>query len=198
MADRGTTVLDPLADAIAGAAGEGVRLSRLPLVGQITLRAGPEVASLVDVGLGLALPDAPNRVTSDGGRAAVWLGPDEWLLLVPRADVATTIARLEMALDGRHFAAVDTSAARLGLAVSGAAARAVLAKGCSLDLHPRAFGPGECAQTALARVPVLIVQRDTAPTFWVFVRPSYAVFLARWLIDAATEYRLPPIPERAP
>ncbi|MCC7274158.1 MAG: sarcosine oxidase subunit gamma [Alphaproteobacteria bacterium] len=194
MADRGTTILDPLAAAIAAASCEEARLSRLPLVGQVTLRAGRDAVSLAGVALDLALPTEPNRVASDGGRAAVWLGPDEWLILLPRGDVASTVARLEMALDGGHFAAVDTSAARLGLALSGPAARQVLAKGCGLDLHPRAFAPGDCAQTALARVPVLLVQRDEAPTFWVFVRPSYAVFLARWLIDAIAELRLAPIP----
>lgn len=194
MVEIGATVLDGLAADMASVSGASVSLTALPILGQIAFRAGADCLPLAAAALGVSLPAEANRFQSDGARAALWLGPDEWLLLVPRPEVATTIARFEMALAGHHFAAVDTSAARLGLALSGPMARTVMAKSCHLDLHPHRFGPGHVAQTTLARVPAVILQRDELPSYWVLVRPSYAMFVTRWLIDAMREFQLPPIP----
>ena len=71
-------------------------------------------------------------------------------------------------------------------------ARSLLEKGCGVDLHPRAFGPGCCAQTLLARLPVIIDQLSVAPAYRVFVRRSAARWLVEWLIDAAEEFRFAP------
>jgi sarcosine oxidase subunit gamma len=71
--------------------------------------------------------------------------------------------------------------------VAGPRARDLLAHGCALDLHPRSFGPGRCAQTMLARAQVLLVAHD-GDEFTVFVRSSFAGYLATWLLDAAAEY----------
>lgn len=196
MVDTGGTLLDGLAADMASVSGPSATLSALPILGQITLRAGPDCLPLAAAALGVSVPTDPNRFQSDGARAALWLGPDEWLILVPRPEVATTIARFEMALAGNHFAAVNTSAARLGLEISGRMARTVMAKGCHLDLHPQHFGPGHVAQSTLARVPAIILQRDEAPTYWVLLRPSFALYVARWMIDAMAEFHLAPIPVR--
>jgi sarcosine oxidase subunit gamma len=59
----------------------------------------------------------------------------------------------------------------------------VLSKGCSLDLHPTAFAEGACAQTLLARVPVILC-RTAAETWQILVRPSFAPYLRAWLEDA--------------
>ena len=71
--------------------------------------------------------------------------------------------------------------------ITGAHSRDLLAKGCGLDLHPRAFGPGRCAKTILAKAGVIIRQVDDSPSFDVIVRRSVADYLARWLEDAAQE-----------
>jgi sarcosine oxidase subunit gamma len=63
----------------------------------------------------------------------------------------------------------------------------LLAHGCALDLRPRVFGPGRCAQTLLARAGVVLMARD-GDEFLVFVRSSFAGYLAAWLLDAAAEY----------
>ena len=65
--------------------------------------------------------------------------------------------------------------------LAGPEARAVLAQGVSLDLHPRVFEPGRCAQTVLARVPILLHQIDPTPRFRLFVRASFAPYIAEWL-----------------
>ena len=89
---------------------------------------------------------------------------------------------LELARTGG--AVVDVSAGRAGLVLSGSTARALLEHGCSVDLHPRSFGPGRAAQTELALTHALVLAIDDAPTYWVYVRPSFAGYLADWLTDA--------------
>jgi sarcosine oxidase subunit gamma len=68
----------------------------------------------------------------------------------------------------------------------------VLAKGCPLDLHPRAFATGNCAQSLLAKASVLIhLPNDDAqrgPTFDLYVARSFAHYLFAWLEDAGREY----------
>ena len=59
----------------------------------------------------------------------------------------------------------------------------VLARGCSVDLRARSFGPGRCAQTLLARAQV-IIHCVSDETFRLFVRPSFAPYLRAWLADA--------------
>lgn len=80
------------------------------------------------------------------------------------------------------------SAQRTTIDIAGPYARDVLAHGCSLDLHPRAFGPGRCANTQLAKAQTVLQQLDQTPTFRVHVRASFAEYLGRWLLDACTEY----------
>ena len=84
-------------------------------------------------------------------------------------------------------AVVDVSANRTTISIAGPRARDLLAFGCSIDLDPRAFGPGRCAQTMLARAQVIIVPvgPEAEPAFRVLVRPSFAAYLAAWLADAA-------------
>ena len=68
--------------------------------------------------------------------------------------------------------------------------RELLAKGCPLDLHPRAFDVGQCAQSHLAKAPILIRQLDREPSFEIVVRRSFADYFWLWLEDAAAEYGL--------
>jgi sarcosine oxidase subunit gamma len=71
--------------------------------------------------------------------------------------------------------------------VSGPRARELLAKGCSLDLHPRAWEPGRCAQTSIARVSVLLHALDPEG-FDLYCARSYAGSVWHWLTEAAAEY----------
>jgi len=115
----------------------------------------------------------------------LWLGPDEWLVVVPEEASADLPTRLARALARRRAAISDLSSSRTIIEIGGAAARDLLAAGCGLDLHPRVFVPGQCAQTLLARVPVIVDQLDAAPHYRVLVRRSYRSWLVDWLIDAA-------------
>lgn len=138
--------------------------------------------------LGFDLPTKANTVAGGEGVCALWLGPNEWLITTSGSEAAGLLVRLNGALAGHHASAVDVSDARTVIALRGARARDVLAKGCGLDLHPRQFRPGHCAQTALARAGVLIHQTDAEPAYDIYVDRSFAQYLWTWLEDAAAEF----------
>ena len=186
LAHRGLQRAAPEAPAAAG-----VTLRERRFRAMIALRgdAGDErFLSAVGAGLGVALPLEPNTTAQDGSTTALWLGPDEWLVTAPPGEEQVLVPALRSTLGDRHAAAVDLSESRTVIAVSGAKARDLLAKGCTLDLHPRAFPVGACAQTGLARAGVLLHLVNEAPTFEITIPRSYADYLWAWLADAAREY----------
>ncbi|MEV8556650.1 sarcosine oxidase subunit gamma family protein [Streptomyces sp. NPDC051917] len=169
-----------------------IRLAELPFLAQVNVRLdakGP-AAEAVGLALGLQLPLEPNTAVHAGDVTAVWLGPDEWLVVGLRGTERDLESRIRSAAGDEPVSVTDVSAQRTTLLVGGPRARDLLAHGCSLDLHPRAFGPGRSAQTTLARTQVVLVARDEPRAgFWVLVRSSFAGYLADWLLDAAVEYR---------
>jgi sarcosine oxidase subunit gamma len=171
----------------------GVRLWPEPAGTQLCLRGdahgalGEAVQSVFE----LTLPVA-GSVRAAAGRRILWLGPDEWLAVAADADAAALVSGLEQALAGAHALVSDVSHSRCILGLSGPDARRVLMKGCSLDLDPVAFAPGQCAQSALARAHMLLHQTSDAPCYHVYVHRSFADYVFAWLEDAATEYGLVP------
>ena len=171
----------------------GVQLSERPFLGHLNLRGNPaDLAFLqgVERVLGFGLPLKPNTVAESRELAALWLGPDEWLLLTPPDREGAIAQALRDSLGTVFLAIVDISSGQTVINIRGNLAREVLAKGCSLDLHPRHFYPGRCAQTHIAKATVLIRQQDDTPSFDLVVRRSFAEYLALWLKDSAQEYGL--------
>ncbi|MDX1499633.1 MAG: sarcosine oxidase subunit gamma family protein [Woeseiaceae bacterium] len=126
------------------------------------------------------LPAEPNTISIAGHRV-YWLGPDEWLIRCAAGQAAGVVAALEDALAGLHVAVNDVSGGNVAIDLAGAAVRDLLARGSTLDFHPRAFRPGDCAQTGLAKAGVLVGQLTDAPTFELVVRRSFADYVLRWL-----------------
>jgi sarcosine oxidase, subunit gamma len=164
----------------------GITVEPFVAMADIRLGAvGPEARTR----LGVDLPTAPNTWEPTGTGRAVWLGPDEWLLSSTTEapeDLETRVRAAVLPLGG---SATDVSAQRIGLRLTGARVRDVLAKGCSIDLHPRVFGRGSSAQTALGQAGVvLLALSDAGDDYAVLVRSSFAGYLADWLLDAALEF----------
>ena len=190
--NHGASPLASRAELLAQASVPDVlEISEVPFRAQITLRLDPKGAAADRVGtaLGTMLPQQPGEVAVSGNVLVLWMGPDEWLLVGPEGTAEAIQSTLTEALAGEHAAVVDVSAHRTIVDVAGPKAEELLNKGCSLDLHPRSFEAGRCAQTMLARAEVILVRRHAAaPGFWVFVRSSFSRYLADWLADAAAEY----------
>jgi sarcosine oxidase subunit gamma len=171
----------------------GIAMGERPLPGIVNLRGGHEaVSTAFEAAFGFALPAKPNSAAGKGKAGAkttvtaLWLGPDEWWLL--GADGAGLGAKLTKALDGQAAAVTEVGESRACIRVAGPHARDLLAKGCPLDLHPRVFRTGQCAQSTLAKAGVLIHQVDDEPAYDIYVLRSFAEYLWLWLEDAAREY----------
>ncbi|MFH8735653.1 sarcosine oxidase subunit gamma [Streptomyces sp. NPDC017964] len=179
--------------AVTGA--RGVRLTEWPFLSMVNVRVDPAsaAATRIEKTLGAPLPREHGETTSSGAHTAFWLGPDEWLVL-SQTEEGVAAAELREALAADPGSVVDVSANRTTLELSGPAARQVLEKGCPLDLHPRAFGPGRAVSTTVGPIAVLLWQVDDGPTYRLLPRSSFADYLARWLIDAMHEYRGPELP----
>ena len=144
--------------------------------------------------LGVHLPNTPNTTAAADALLAIWLGPDEWLLLAERQESGPLVAALHAELAGHLASVVDISAGQTVIRLRGPSTGDVLAHGCALDLDPSAFPPGTCAQTLLARAQVLLLAVDAAPTVDVIVRRSFAPYVAAWLEDAGGQHGLRFVP----
>ena len=165
-----------------------VQLAEPRFGGKINLRGTPEPAFLdaVSGAVGVRPATESGVVAQANGHAALWIGPNEWLVVAAPGAEAETAASLREALAKHHAAVTDVSESLAVIAISGANARHVLAKGMSLDLHPRAFAAGRCARASLAKTVVLIHQTsDSPPAYDLYIDRSYAEYLWRWLEDAA-------------
>jgi sarcosine oxidase subunit gamma len=168
----------------------GVSLSERPGLAMFVISAGAgkagEVAAKVRSTTGLELPDGPNRV-SNGGFALIGTGPGQWLAVVEGKSGLALLARLAAALKG--FATlVDQSDGKAVLRISGPRARDVLAKGCSLDLHPSVFKPGSAGTTPVSLIDCVIWQVDETPTYDLAVASSFAGSFWSWITSSAAEY----------
>jgi sarcosine oxidase subunit gamma len=136
--------------------------------------------------IGCALPE---RLCSAVGRdvEAFWLGPDTWLLQADLPAVAGLERSLRAALGAVHHAVVEVSHRFAGIGVDGPRAREVLAAGCLVDLHPRAFPPGAVARTLLGKATVVLVKRHEY-RFELLVDGSFAPYAWRFLENAAREH----------
>ncbi len=123
---------------------------------------------------------ALNTFVSHRDRLVVSLGPLWWLVDAPQGSMPVE--------GGGAVSAVEVSAQRTPLVLTGTQARQVLAHGCALDLHADHFAEGSAAQTMLAKAGVLLA-RTGGDEYRVWVRASFARYLVAWLIDASIEYR---------
>lgn len=185
---------EPLAPqpAVAVAEARGVRLGERRL-GKIALRGDPGARSFmaaVGRALDLLLPNEPNSTSGKGDLGVLWQGPDAWLVTCPPDQVGARISQLQKALAEAHAAITDVSDGQTALRLAGPSAHDLLAKGCPLDLHPRAFPPGSCAGSLLAKTSVLIhlVEDEPHAVFDLYVSRSFAHDLWAWIEDAGREY----------
>lgn len=165
-----------------------VQLAEIPFLTQVGVRVDPDSAGArgIDEALGAPLPRKVGETSRAGGHTALWLGPDEWLV-VSSADADTLVEQLRAAAGETPAQVLDLSANRTVIELTGPGARSVLEKGCPADLHPRVFADGTAIVTTLARVPVIVWKID-GDTFRVVPRASLAQYVAAWLLDAVREF----------
>jgi sarcosine oxidase, subunit gamma len=138
---------------------------------------------------GFALDMPINSCRTTGGRMAMRLGPDEWLLSGPQSEAAQIASEVEAALGRLHHALVDLGHARIVLSVSGPRAADAINGGCALDLSPVAFPAGTATRTLLGKTEIVLLRLNDQPTFEVECARSFAAYVRDFLHDAARQYR---------
>ncbi len=132
---------------------------------------------------GVSLPETACRANTTENRAALWLGPDEHLLLAPAADAQVLFADLEAALAGVAHSLVEVSQRQFAVQLKGPDASVLLNSGCPLDLDPAAFPPGMCTRTLFAKAEVVLWRRG-AEEYHLEVGRSYSDYVLQWLREA--------------
>ncbi len=128
-------------------------------------------------------------VGASTGSAALslhWCGADQYYAIADGKGDGELYRELKALLAGLASCS-DQSHGRVILRVSGPKARALLAKGTPIDLHPSVFGPGKSAVTQMAHVGIHLVQTG-ADTFELSVFRGFSENFWEWLTEQAEEY----------
>ena len=159
--------------ALNGKASTGeVAVRDMGLRGMITLRGDLSSKALKAVCTKLTGVQFPTqgRANVDGDKGLCWMSPDEVLVLLPYAETAEAIAKIDKALAGKHYLAENVSDARALIEAQGRFAREVIAKLAPVDLHPDSFVPGDFRRTRLAQA---------AAAFWMSDEDTFEVICFR-------------------
>jgi len=164
------------------ASGQGVRVSVLPPAERISLRAPAGSVAALSKALGLKLPAKPKTSATSGGRTALWLGPDEWLVIDedgydPLADCAEV---------KELHSAVGISHRNVAIAVTGPACEATISSGCPQDLSLGAFPVGACSRTILGKSEIVLL-RTAEGSFRVECWRSFSDYVFAFLADGAKD-----------
>ena len=182
----------------------GVLVTEQIFKGYLNVRGDPDedaFAQTVGEALGCELPREPNTISSsfdrdpplEAGVFVCWTGPDEWLVTTASNMQTELLFRLRKATAELHAAVTDITGGYTTFRLDGLFVRDLLAKGCTLDLHPRCFHPGQCAQTNVGKTGVMLIPMRTDTDdhcFDLIVRRSFADYLFRWIEHSSTEYGL--------
>ena len=150
-----------------------VAVAMLPEATRYIVRGDPAGFS----GYGVSLPRQACRAETNGSVSALWLGPDEWLVLAP---------------DGREMkipmaSVVEVSDRQVAIGVSGPQAAEVINAFNALDLHVESFPVGMCTRTLFGKAEI-VLWRTAPEAFHIEVWRSFAPYVLGCLAEATREY----------
>ncbi|MBI3709149.1 MAG: hypothetical protein HY246_15945, partial [Proteobacteria bacterium] len=180
-----------------GAGAANLRLAEHRGLTALNLQGEPDDAAFIAAAklrFGVEPPRAPNTTAAQGRTAALWLGPGSWLVVLAGELELNTFHAHHDAIAEAGGALTDVSHGRTVIRIAGKHAADVLGKGCGLDLHPRHFKAGACAQTVFARLTVLIHKLDDAHAYEIYAARSYAAGLWHFLHEASAEFGFEVVP----
>lgn len=173
-------------NALAGPARTHVALTPLPACSRFVLRGRAAAFAAAGAAFGVELPPNTCRAATAGERAALWLGPDEVLLLAPETDGEALAGSMRSALASLPHALVDVGHRNVAIEIAGPGAAFLLNASCPLDLDA-AFPPGMCTRTVLGKVEIVLWRMDAA-RFRLETARSYAAYVWRLLEQARRDW----------
>ena len=145
-------------------------------LGMISLRAATATPGLSDAILAVSGTSVPGQrmILRQGEHWTAWMSPDEFLLVLPRAEVPAALATIVTTLGSAHHLAADVSDARSVFRIEGAGADAVIARLCPVDLQN--LPGGEIRRTRAAQVACALWRADGGITLVAFRSVARYVF----------------------
>jgi sarcosine oxidase, subunit gamma len=154
---------------------------------RLLLQGDVEVRQIAATIWGVAFSEESCRAITAGGRATLWLGPDEHLMWQESRDAPLPLAELERALGDRPHSLVDVSHRQAALQIAGPDAAAILSGACPLDLDLPQFPVSMCTRTVLAKAEI-VLWRTAPQVFHVEVWRSFQSYTQALLREIARPY----------
>ena len=159
-------------------------IAERPPATRFIFRGGDAARSSCSSAFDADLPRGLGSAAVGDDHVAIWLGPDEWLLIAEGVDAEIMAVELEAALETAPHSLVDVSHRQIGLDVSGSFAARALSAGCPLDLRLSAFPVGKATRTIFDKAEI-VLWRSEDHAFRVEVARSLAPFVVTALMEAA-------------
>jgi len=153
--------------------------------GRFVFRGRPQSVAAAEKAFGLALPEQACTAAMAGERAALWQGPDEWLLLFPAAERDTIDASFREVLGELPYSLVDVGERQVAFEIAGPQAATLLNCGCPLDFDVVPIG--FCSRTMLGKAEI-VLWRKGAELFQIEVWRSFAPYVELLLAEAGREF----------
>ena len=160
-----------------------ITIQELPFMKKINLRLDPNNKSCVSSCskiLGTQLPTKANTYSKNEKIKAMWLGPDEWLIV----DDDDAFLKLQNEIGDIEASVTDVSENRTIIRISGREVFVLLSKFLVLDLEKNLLTES-CVQTLFVKVPVLLVRNhyDGIPEIDIFTNRSHANYIYNLIVD---------------
>lgn len=163
-----------------------VQLAALAPTTRLSIQAASAAATAIGLALGVLLPTVPCRSVIARERAALWLGPDEWLVIAPET-ASDLMATAIKAAGGHPASIVDVSHRSRTLELTGPRATWCLNAFCALDLAVHALPVGMCTRTAFGHVEIAL-WRIAPEVFHLDVVRSIVPYVWECLEEARLEF----------
>jgi sarcosine oxidase subunit gamma len=160
----------------------------LPPATRFSVCGGYAAIAAMGFAFGVDFPREACRAVKISDHAALWLGPDEWLLIAPDGEAERLMTAMSDALGSEPASLVDISDRQVAIEVSGAKAAEAINAFNALDLHPDQFLVGMCTRTSFGKAEI-ILWRTRSETFRLEVWRSFAPYVLGCLSEAMREYR---------
>jgi len=168
---------------------ETTTVTALPPLARFVVRGAEAALSAMGSAIGIELPRQSCRAAEEGSRAALWLGPDEWLVIGSDRERETIDLYLNSVTAVASGSAVDVSDRQVGIAIAGDRAAEALNAFMPLDLDLAAFPVGMCTRTIFGKAEIVLWRRGPR-SFHIEVWRSFAPYVLACLGEALLEERL--------
>ena len=149
---------------------------------RLVLRATAKGAKEFGRTLGLALPTNPGSSITKAGLTALWIGPDEWIII----DEKETLDPARSKREGKDYCMVDISHRNTAFVVSGDGAANTINAGCPRDLSLTAFPVGSGSRTVFGKAEIVLL-RTAKTRFRVECWRSFAPYVKDLLLAGSKD-----------